>query len=99
LLFRIGARRSEVISIDPDLTDFLSVARFIESNAKDWGTPNDLMIRARKSAMQAIVSMIDHCSPRGPIKIKTSYDEFDTSRRGKTSWKPSKGATPTRERA
>lgn len=31
----------------------------------------------RLLAQQAVVLVIDHCSPNGPIKVTASYDEFD----------------------
>jgi xanthine permease XanP len=76
-LFRIGARRVAEMFIDPAANDLTEISRFIDRNADTWNVRKDLVLRASTSAQQAVVSVIDHCSPNGPIKITASYDEFD----------------------
>jgi xanthine permease XanP len=35
------------------------------------------MSRASFAAHQTVEAVVEHCSPRGPIKLRASYDEFD----------------------
>jgi len=76
-VFRIGARRVAEIAVDPAAADITQIVRFVEKNAKIWSVREDLVVRASASAQQAVMSVIEHCSPNGPIKVVASYDEFD----------------------
>jgi NCS2 family nucleobase:cation symporter-2 len=76
-VFRLGIRRSVVMTIDPAAADYTAVARFIEQSAGMWGARRDIMTRASFAAHQAVEAVVEYCSPRGPIKLRASFDEFD----------------------
>ena len=76
-IFRLGIRRSVTMMIDPAAADYTAVARFIEQSAGMWGARRDIMTRASFAAHQAVEAVVEHCSPRGPIKLRASFDEFD----------------------
>jgi xanthine permease XanP len=76
-IFRLGIRRSVVMTIDPAAADYTAVARFIEQSAGMWGARRDIMTRASFAAHQAVEAVVEHCSPRGPITLRASFDEFD----------------------
>ena len=63
--------------IDPAAADYTAVARFIEQSAGMWGARRDIMTRASFAAHQAVEAVVENCSPRGPIKLRASFDEFD----------------------
>jgi xanthine permease XanP len=76
-IFRLGIRRSVVMTIDPAAADYTAVARFIEQSGGVWGARRDIMTRASFAAHQAVEAVVENCSPRGPIKLRASFDEFD----------------------
>jgi NCS2 family nucleobase:cation symporter-2 len=76
-VFRLGIRRSVMMTIDPAAADYTAVARFIEQSAGMWGARRDIMTRASFAAHQAVEAVVEYCSPRGPIKLRASFDEFD----------------------
>jgi len=76
-IFRVGIRRSVEMTIDPAAVDIPAVARFIEQSAGMWGARRDIITRVTFAAHQAVEAVVEHCSPRGPIKLRASYDEFD----------------------
>jgi NCS2 family nucleobase:cation symporter-2 len=76
-IFRVGIRRSVEMTIDPAAVDIPAVARFIEQSAGMWGARRDIITRVTFAAHQAVETVVEHCSPRGPIKLRASYDEFD----------------------
>lgn len=76
-IFRLGIRRSVVMMIDPAAADYTAVARFIEQSAGMWGARRDIMTSASFAAHQAVEAVVEHCSPREPIKLRASFDEFD----------------------
>src|SRR5271155_1633716 len=76
-IFRLGIRRTVVMTIDPAAADYMAVARFIEQSAGMWGARRDIMIRASFAAHQAVEAVVEYCSPRDPIKLRASFDEFD----------------------
>jgi len=76
-IFRLGIRRTVEMTIEPKTVDYSTIERFIEQSAGMWGARRDIMSRASFAAHQTVEAVIEHCSPRGPIKLRASYDEFD----------------------
>jgi xanthine permease XanP len=77
LLFRIGIRRSVELTIDPARVQAQDVHNFIERNAGTWGARRDVINRVEFAVAQAIEAIQEFCAPKGPIRLKASYDEFD----------------------
>jgi xanthine permease XanP len=76
LLFRIGIRRKVEAAVDPDARDTESISNFIERNAGIWGARRDVIDRIEFAVQQTIDAVIAFCSPKGPIRLDISYDEF-----------------------
>jgi xanthine permease XanP len=76
-IFRLGIRRTVVMTIDPAAADYMAVANFIEQSAGAWGARRDIMTRASFAAHQAVEAVVEYCSPQGPITLRASFDEFD----------------------
>jgi xanthine permease XanP len=76
LLFRIGIRRKVEATVDPDAPDAQAISNFIERNAGIWGARRDVINRVEFAVQQTIEAVTAFCSPRGPIRLDISYDEF-----------------------
>src|SRR5271155_2981757 len=76
-IFRLGIRRTVEMTIDPSALDAEGVARFIEQSAGMWGARRDIIKKVAFAAHQAVEAIVEHCSPKEPIKLRASYDEFD----------------------
>jgi NCS2 family nucleobase:cation symporter-2 len=76
-LFRIGSRRRAVLKIDPHAIDFAAIQSFVEGRGAAWGARRDVVTRASFAAQQLIEVIADACTPRGPIALSGSFNEFD----------------------
>lgn len=76
-LFRIGVKRTQVLTVEPGAFDRDAVEAFIEMNGARWGARRDVVERARFSLTQSIEVVADSCQPQGPLEIAASFDEFN----------------------
>lgn len=76
-LFRIGARRTSVLQLDPAQIDFEAVQTFMEGRGGAWGARRDVVARATYAAQQMAEVIAENCEPQGAISLSGSFDEFD----------------------
>ena len=77
LVFRIGIRRRETMSVDPAAPDYQEMAHFVERNAAIWGARRDVVSRVEFAVQQAAEAIVENCQVSGPILVEIGYDEFD----------------------
>jgi xanthine permease XanP len=75
-LFRIGLRRTLSITVDPQRHDREAIAATIERQGALWGARRDVINRASYNLHQSIETIVDSCSPQGPLTVTASFDEF-----------------------
>ena len=77
LVFRIGVRKSATLSVDPASVDPARILSFMEEKGGQWGARREVITRATFAAWQAVETIAENASPRGPIALTPSFDEFN----------------------
>ena len=76
LIFRLGVRRTETITVDPENPDPKRVEDFMEAQGAAWGARRDVIDRASFNLLQSIEAIVDGSRPDGPMEVAASFDEF-----------------------
>ncbi len=76
-IFRLGVRRAQGFWIDPGQLEPQRVEDFMEAQGATWGARRDVIDRASFSLQQSIETIVEGCSPQGPLEIEASFDEFN----------------------
>jgi NCS2 family nucleobase:cation symporter-2 len=77
LVFRLGIRRSVVMSVDSTNVQPGEIVNFIERAAGTWGARRDVVSRLEFVVQQAVEAIVEFCQVKGPIALAVSFDEFD----------------------
>ena len=77
IVFRLGVRRAVTLTVDPGAVDPAKIEQFMETQGAAWGARRDVIDRARFNLAQSIETIFESCSPRGPVEIEASFDEFN----------------------
>ena len=75
--FRIGSRRRAALAVDPNAIDMDAIRGFMDGRGGAWGARREVVSRATFAAQQMAEVIAENCSPRGPISLSGSFDEFD----------------------
>jgi NCS2 family nucleobase:cation symporter-2 len=76
LVFRLGTRRSQALTVDPAALAPGQLAEFMEVQGAAWGARRDVIDRASFNLQQSIETIVESCEPRGPLTVTASFDEF-----------------------
>jgi NCS2 family nucleobase:cation symporter-2 len=76
LLFRLGVRQKVSLALDPAGDYPKAIEDFITGHGKSWGARPDIIRRAIFGVTQLTEAVIENCTPRGPLTIDASFDEF-----------------------
>ncbi|MBV8837776.1 MAG: purine/pyrimidine permease [Alphaproteobacteria bacterium] len=76
-VFRIGVRSKVSTIIAADASAHDAIRAFVERQGAQWGARRDVIERATFGTAQAAESIIAHCTPKGPLGIEASFDEFN----------------------
>jgi xanthine permease XanP len=76
LVFRIGVRRTQAMSIDPRLVDAAEIEAFMETHGATWGARRDVIDRAAFELAQSIETIVESGVASGRLDIEASFDEF-----------------------
>jgi xanthine permease XanP len=76
LVFRLGARRSQVLVVESKAFDPSVLHDFMETWGSRWGARRDVIDRATFSLAQSIEIITEGCVP-GSRQIEASFDEFN----------------------
>jgi xanthine permease XanP len=77
VLFRIGVRRTETLTVPLDAFDPVSIDQFLEKQGAAWGARRDVVERACFNLVQSIETILQSCDPLGPLRIEATFDEFN----------------------
>ncbi len=77
LCFRVGQKQRTLIVLDPETPDLEALGRFIETRGAGWGAMRDVVKKAEWAAQELAGTVVHYCSPRGPLELSVSFDEFN----------------------
>ena len=77
IVFRLGVRRAVTLTVEPGAVDPEKIEQFMETQGAAWGARRDVIDRARFNLTQSVETIFESCSPRGPVEIEASFDEFN----------------------
>jgi NCS2 family nucleobase:cation symporter-2 len=76
LLFRIGVRRTETMTVAKGTLDTAAIRGFVEACGAGWGARRDVIERASFSLAQAVEAVAGSGAAADPIELSLSFDEF-----------------------
>lgn len=77
LLFRIGVKRTQSMTIPPGPIDAEGIAEFLQSSGEKWGARADVIAHARFNLAQSLETIVEGCEPEGPLEVAATFDEFN----------------------
>lgn len=77
LVFRIGARRTQRLGVDPAHADPTAIETFMETQGAAWGARRDVIDRAKFNLAQSIETLVSSEVATGPLDVQASFDEFN----------------------
>ena len=77
IVFRLGVRRAVSLTVEPGAVDQLKIEQFVETQGAAWGARRDVVERVRFNLAQSVETIFESGSPRGPVEIEASFDEFN----------------------
>jgi NCS2 family nucleobase:cation symporter-2 len=77
LVFRIGLRKRETVTINPATPDVEALGTFIEQCGAGWGARRDVVMRAEWAVQELVGAVASGSAPRGPLTVSASFDEFN----------------------
>lgn len=76
LLFRLGARRTETLTVDPAAVNVNALRDFVDTQGAAWGARRDVIERARFNLAQSLETIAEALPSTGPIEVAASFDEI-----------------------
>lgn len=76
LLFRIGVKRTETMTVDANAVDPAAIHGAISSWGAHWGARRDVIERAAFSVAQAVETIAGSGVAGNPVELAASFDEF-----------------------
>lgn len=76
LVFRIGVRRTQRLTVDPRRVNSAEIEGFMEGNGAAWGARRDVIDRAAFGLAQSIETIVESGVAAGPLEVEASFDEF-----------------------
>jgi NCS2 family nucleobase:cation symporter-2 len=77
LLFRLGVKRKVGLTITGEATDPETIETFFARCGRAWGARPEVISRAIFGVEQLAETIFENCSPKGPLAIEASFDEFN----------------------
>jgi NCS2 family nucleobase:cation symporter-2 len=77
LIFRIGVKRTAILTIEDREIDPEAIDRFFQTNGATWGARPEIVKRAAYGTAQLIDAIASDHLRDGPIVIEASFDEFN----------------------
>lgn len=77
VLFRIGVRRTESMTVPPGTVDPAALERFLDERGAAWGARRDVIERAKFNLAQSIETLASSGVASGPLEVEASFDEFN----------------------
>lgn len=77
LIFRLGVRKTEKLSLRVGEIDARVIEDFMEAHGAAWGARRDVIERAKFNLAQSIETVVESCEPQGLLEIEATFDEFN----------------------
>jgi NCS2 family nucleobase:cation symporter-2 len=77
LLFRIGVKKTAVLTLDARDVDPQKIESFFQSQGAKWGARSDVVKRASYGTIQLVDAVAADYLREGPIVVEASFDEFN----------------------
>lgn len=77
LVFRIGARRTQRLVVDPAHVDPIAIETFMETQGAAWGARRDVIDRAIFNLQQSIETLVSSGVAQGMFEVTASFDEHN----------------------
>jgi NCS2 family nucleobase:cation symporter-2 len=77
LVFRLGARQTAELVLDPASADLEAVARFVEQRGASWGARREVVMRAEWAAQELLDAIVGGCEPQGKMRLSAGFDEYN----------------------
>jgi len=77
LLFRIGLRKTEAMSVPPGPIDRAALDRFLDANGATWGARREVIDQAKFNLAQSVETLLSSGVATGSLKVEASFDEFN----------------------
>jgi NCS2 family nucleobase:cation symporter-2 len=77
LVFRVGARQTGKLAVDPASVDQAVIEDFMETQGAAWGARRDVIDRASFNLQQSIETIVASGVANGPLEVAASFDEFN----------------------
>ena len=77
LVFRIGIKKTAVLTIEPHAVDPQKIETFFQSQGATWGARPDIVKRASYGTIQLVDAVAADYWREGPIIVEASFDEFN----------------------
>ena len=77
LVFRLGVRRTQMLTVDPGRIDPKQIEGFLEAQGAAWGARREVIDRASFNLVQSIETIVEGWEGQGPLEIAASFDEFN----------------------
>ena len=76
LAFRMGVRTTQSMTVPIGPIDAEGIAEFLQSSGEKWGARPDVIGHAKFNLAQSIETIMEGCSPEGPLEVDATFDEF-----------------------
>jgi NCS2 family nucleobase:cation symporter-2 len=76
IIFRIGVRKVETLTVPLDSQNPTMVQDFIEKQGAIWGARREVIEKAKFNLAQSVETIVESCGPQGPLEIRATFDEF-----------------------
>ena len=76
LLFRLGVRQTQTLTVAPGRLDLTTIDEFIKACGAAWGARRDVIERATFNLTQSVETIVEGCAPEGPLDLEARFDEF-----------------------
>jgi NCS2 family nucleobase:cation symporter-2 len=77
LLFRVGVKKTAILTIEPRAADPQRIETFFQSQGATWAARPDIVKRASYGTIQLVDAIAADYWREGPIVIEASFDEFN----------------------
>ncbi len=77
LVFRIGVKKTAVLTLKPGDVDPRQIETFFQSQGATWGARSDIVKRASYGTIQLVDAVAADYWREGPIVVEASFDEFN----------------------
>ena len=72
----MGIRSTQSMTVPIGAIDAERIAEFLQSSGEKWGARPDVIGHAKFNLAQSLETIMEGCSPEGPLEVDATFDEF-----------------------